>query len=319
MSKHRLTQLVAAFSLSISHAADAASLTPPNLVTASSLNNQDLLLVWPYASGGPLEAMSWSTFTALMQAALGASFLGRSNNLSDLANQTTARTNLGLGTAATTNTGTSGSTVCLLNSSCTVSGAQTYTAEIFAAPSSGTRSGLNVSPGTAPSSPNNGDVWTTSGGLFAQVNGATQQVTAVSGSISATLAYATPGTSSFLYTTQQGAFVCIAGVVSGWARLVFTPTNGTASGNLQWTNPPYASNVNSNNVNAGLGSPIAFTGGWSSVSSVYTLGARQGAGTLSFVSNAGTSSTFLTTTNATTGTSKEMVWTFNYLTSTGAC
>lgn len=39
------------------------------------------------------------------------------NNLSDLASTTTARTNLGLGTAATVNTGQSGSTVPLLNAS----------------------------------------------------------------------------------------------------------------------------------------------------------------------------------------------------------
>lgn len=32
---------------------------------------------------------------------------------------------------------------------------------------------LNIPPGTAPTSPNNGDMWTTSGGIFVHVNGST--------------------------------------------------------------------------------------------------------------------------------------------------
>lgn len=48
---------------------------------------------------------------------------------------------------------------------------------LFTAASTTGRAGLNVPHGTAPTSPTNGDIWTTTAGLFVRVNGATKTVT----------------------------------------------------------------------------------------------------------------------------------------------
>jgi hypothetical protein len=49
----------------------------------------------------------------------------------------------------------------------------TLTGELNTVASATGGAGLNVPPGTAPSAPVNGDIWTTSSGLFARINGST--------------------------------------------------------------------------------------------------------------------------------------------------
>ena len=55
--------------------------------------------------------------------------------------------------------------------------------------------GFNIAPGVAPTSPNNGDMWTTSGGLFVQINGVT--VGPLASGTSAAFAGTSPITVSF--------------------------------------------------------------------------------------------------------------------------
>lgn len=68
------------------------------LTSASSASDTDLLAIYPV--GGPLKKLTWATFKSLVITALGSAFLTVANNLSDLASASSARANLGLGTAA---------------------------------------------------------------------------------------------------------------------------------------------------------------------------------------------------------------------------
>jgi hypothetical protein len=69
------------------------------LTSATTINDTDLLAVYP--TGGPLKKVTWSTFKTLVANAIAGTYLTVANNLSDLASASSARANLGLGSAAT--------------------------------------------------------------------------------------------------------------------------------------------------------------------------------------------------------------------------
>lgn len=56
-------------------------------------------------------------------------------------------------------------------------GGGTLTGPLFTAPSTAASTGLNVPFGIAPSSPNNGDIWSTAAGLFCRISGNTISLT----------------------------------------------------------------------------------------------------------------------------------------------
>lgn len=103
-----------------------ATTTPPNLVVSTSVADADLLLMWPNATVGPLESITWANFSASMATKLATTWLRPAQNLADVSSAVSARSNLGLGSAATAFTGTSGATLGFLNTANTISATQTY-------------------------------------------------------------------------------------------------------------------------------------------------------------------------------------------------
>ena len=82
----------------------------------------------------------------------------------------------------TLNLGTGGAAGSTTNINIGTSGGGTSTATVSALlvtrASATTGAGLRILPGTAPTSPVNGDVWTDTAGVYARINGATQTLTA---------------------------------------------------------------------------------------------------------------------------------------------
>lgn len=76
-----------------------------------------------------------------------------------------------LGTAASRSIGATGATVPLLNGTNYWSAPQTFGSKIYTVSSGGSGAGFNMAQGARPTSPANGDLWTTYEGIYAYLNG----------------------------------------------------------------------------------------------------------------------------------------------------
>jgi hypothetical protein len=120
----QMKKLLTAVLVALSSTAFAATLSPVSLINPAGSTAGQVIV-----STGPTTPPAWTTVSL---SGLGA--LSQANNLSDVASIPAARTNLGLGTAATVNTGSSGATIPLLNGTNTWSGGQTFSGAIAGIP-----------------------------------------------------------------------------------------------------------------------------------------------------------------------------------------
>jgi hypothetical protein len=95
--------------------------------------------------------------------------------------------------------------------------------------SSAAGTGFNILPGIAPSSPNNGDMWATSSGLFVQIGGATSELTTPAGNVLTVGAPIVGGTPSGLLLNNGGNLGNSAALGSG-VLPALTSNTGTSGG-----------------------------------------------------------------------------------------
>jgi len=151
------------------------------------------------------------------------SYLAKSENLAGLADIPTARGNLGLGTMATQSS----------TNYAALAGA-TFTGLVNTPASTITTAGLRLPHGTAPTTPVDGDIWTTTSGIQVRINGVTSSLAQLAGtntfsgtsnSFSGTLFSA--GTSTGNITVNIGN----SGTLSGNAKNINIGTGGAAGSN----------------------------------------------------------------------------------------
>ena len=251
-----------------------------------------------------------------------AGFLLKADNLSGLADTAVSRTNLGLGTMSTA-TAADYSTTTVANGlyyplsgnpssflvaaditgKANLAGA-TFTGLVTTPAATTTTAGLNVPHGAAPTIPVNGDIWTTTGGLFARINGGTTQLMnlgstqTVSGSITFSNASQTLGNSTATGTIN----VASGATISASTKTVNVATGGVSGSTTNTTIGPVlgASTINIGNTTAASTLNLATGATLTATTKAVNIGTSGVAGSTTNIAIGSTTGTSTTTLQGTT-------------------
>ena len=139
----------------------------------------------------------------------------------------------------------------------------TFTGLVGTVASTTTTAGLNLPHGAAPTTPVNGDIWTTTSGLFARINGGTQQYaplgstntfTGTNTFSGATLSFGTStaastiniGSGATLTATTKAVNIGTNGVAGSTTNIAIGSTTGTSTTTLQGTTNAVTAAQNTN-------------------------------------------------------------------------
>ena len=146
----------------------------------------------------------------------------------------------------------------------------TFTGKVTTAATGTGNAGLNLPPGTAPTSPVDGDVWTTTAGMYVRINGATVgplgtggggggatvSATAPSSPTSGQIWYDSTGGGTYVYYdsfwVEVGSPVTPSGAVGGSANKVFFENDQTVTSDYTITSGKNAISAGPITVNTGV-------------------------------------------------------------------
>lgn len=116
-----------------------------------------------------------------------------------------------------------------------ISGTATYSAmtgsgKLTTAATSAANAGLNIPPGTAPTSPANGDIWSTTSGVYVRVNGVTQGPLSNGSGTVTTVATSSPITGGTITTSGTIGCPTCALTTNGGQLTATSPTAISAAG-----------------------------------------------------------------------------------------
>ena len=163
----------------------------------------------------------------------------------------------------------------------------TFTGLVGTVASTTTTAGLNIPHGTAPTTPVNGDIWTTTGGLFMRQNGSTQQFVdfggtqTISGNKTFSNASLTLGNSTAASTYNLGT----GATLTATTKAINIGTAGVSGS---------TTNITLGSAVAGAGGTTTINGNITATGTTLTLGNSTAASTI----NVGTGATLTATTKA---------------------